>query len=436
MTRSEQSMNSWIESANASNSDFPLLNLPYCLFRRTGSGESPRLGVGIGDQILELKKCAEEGFLDDLDDAALDALCKPAFNDLLSLGHEAWSLTRKCLITLLHADTPALRDSNRWRKRMFIEMDRAELVCPTSIGDYTDFYASEHHATNVGSMFRPDKPLMPNWKNLPVGYHGRASSIVMSGTPIRRPCGQTCAKDDGPTEFGPSKSLDYEFEMGFLIGPGNALGERITVDDAKNHIFGMVIVNDWSARDIQRWEYQPLGPFNAKNFATTISPWIVTLEALEPYFVGPPKRAKSDPKLLDYLVAGDDFLIDIDLVASISSATMREKGIPPFVVSEANFKDLYWTMSQMVAHHTSTGCNLRPMDLLATGTISGKAEASRGCLLERTWRGENPIELPDGTKRKFLEDGDEVILRASCSKKGAPRISFGECRGVITPAVL
>lgn len=425
---------SWVESANEPGADFPLHNLPYCLFRRRGSQEAPRLGVGIGDTILELKKCAEEGFFDDVDDETLDALCEPTFNALLARGSEVWASLRKSIMLMLHADVPVLRDSTRWRKRMFVEMAKAELIVPGAIGDYTDFYASEHHATNVGSMFRPEKPLMPNWKHLPVGYHGRASSIVVSGTPIRRPMGQVSAKEEGPPDFAASKSLDYELELGCLIGPGNAMGTRIAVEKAHEQIFGLVLVNDWSARDVQRWEYQPLGPFNAKNFATSISPWVVPLLALEPYGAPAPKRGKGDPKLLPYLTWEKDFGLDIQLEVSLLTAAMRERGDAPFVVSSSNAKDLYWTFSQMIAHHTSTGCNLRPGDLLASGTISGESEESRGCLLERTWRGEKPITLPDGSTRKFLEDGDEVIIRGWCEKKGLPRLSFGECRGTILPA--
>jgi fumarylacetoacetase len=285
-------------------------------------------------------------------------------------------------------------------------------------------------------MFRPNQPLMPNWKHLPVGYHGRASSIVVDGTPVRRPHGQTSATDDGPPSFGPSKLLDHELEMGvFFGGQGNALGSRIPVSKAAEHLFGCVIVNDWSARDVQKWEYQPLGPFNAKNFCTSVSPWVVTLEALRPYCIPGPARKETDPSMLDYLRWSDDFVVDVKLEVLIASAAMREKGMAPTRVSIGTFADMYWTMSQMLAHHTSTGCNMRPGDLLASGTISGPAKESRGCMLERTWRGAEPITLADGTERRFLQDGDELIIRGWCEKPGLPRIGFGECRGMVLPAV-
>ncbi len=315
-----------------------------------------------------------------------------------------------------------------------IPMNNAELLIPAAIGDYTDFYASIHHATNVGSMFRPDNPLMPNYKHLPVGYHGRASSIVASGTPIRRPHGQTKADTADDPSFGPCRLLDYELEMGFFVGPRNGLGTRVPIAAARDHIFGMVIVNDWSARDIQKWEYQPLGPFNAKNFATSISPWVVTLEALAPFRVPGPPRGDDDPPILDYLQPAADLALDITVEVYLSSETMRRKGMDPLPVSRGTFRDMYWTIGQMLAHHTSTGCNLRPGDLLASGTVSGPAEDSHGCLLERTWRGQQPLELPDETHRTFLQDGDEVVIRAYCEGEGAARIGFGECRGVVAPA--
>lgn len=434
MTTTDPQLRSWVEAANVKDAEFPIQSLPWGAFRRKGSGEAPRLGVPIGDKILEVKKCVEAGLLRGIDTAVGEALCATNLNALLALGPKAWSAARTAISEVLREDNPSLRESHRWSKRAILPLDSIELVLPVSVGDYTDFYASLHHATNVGTMFRPDNPILPNWKHLPVGYHGRASSIVLGGTPVRRPMGQTCAKDGDPPAFGATKSLDYELELGFLIGPGNALGQRIPVAEARGHIFGVLLVNDWSARDVQRWEYQPLGPFNAKNFATSIGPWVMPLEALEPFAAAPPKRPKGDPKPLEYLSFKDDFTFDIKLEVLLSSAAMREKGTAPMVVSTGSFKELYWTMSQMVAHHTSTGCNLRPGDLLASGTISGEDEDERGCLLERTWRGERPLKLPDKTTRKFLEDGDEVILRAFCAKRGATRISLGECRGVVLPA--
>ena len=314
-------------------------------------------------------------------------------------------------------------------------MTDAEMLLPATIGDYTDFYASLHHATNVGSMFRPDNPLLPNYKHLPVGYHGRSSSIVADGTPIRRPKGQLRPDDNAPPIFGPSRLLDYELEMAFFVGPGNERGERISMSNALGHIFGMVILNDWSARDVQKWEYQPLGPFNAKNFATSVSPWVVSLDALEPYRVAQPPRGADDPPVLDYLKPAGDAAYDITVEVYLASQKMRDAGTEPVRMSRGSFTDMYWSIAQMLVHHASTGCNLRPGDLLASGTVSGPTEESRGCMLERTWRGQHPIELPDGTKRKFLADGDEVTIRAFCEKPDAPRIGFGECRGVILPVL-
>jgi fumarylacetoacetase len=307
-------------------------------------------------------------------------------------------------------------------------------LLPFAIGDYTDFYASLHHATNVGSMFRPTNPLLPNWKHVPIGYHGRASSIVPSGTPIVRPHGQTVANDEGPPGFGPSRLMDYELEVGFFVGEGNELGSTIPVADAWRRIFGFCLVNDWSARDVQKWEYQPLGPFLAKNFATSISPWVVTTDALEPFLVPGPPRGEGDPSPLPYLVDPAGRNIDLTLEVLVASAAMREKGMAPTRVSLGGFRDMFWTPAQMLAHHASGGCNMRTGDLLASGTVSGPTKESRGCLLERTWRGTEPITLGDGTERKFLQDGDEVILRGWCAKPGFPRIGLGECRGIVRPA--
>jgi len=435
MNTTDPKLRSWIEPANEKGAEFPIQSLPWTAFRRRGSSEVPRLGVAIGDRLLEVKKCVEAGLLRGVDVSVAEALCTPTVNALLALGPDAWQAAREAISELLNADCPHLRDSNRWNKRALVPLESAELSLPVAVGDYTDFYASVHHATNVGSMFRPDQPLMPNWKNLPVGYHGRASSIIPSGQPIVRPMGQTCPKDGEPPVFGPVRGLDYELEVGCVIGQGNPLGSRIAVGDASRHIFGLVLVNDWSARDVQRWEYQPLGPFNSKNFATSLGCMVVPMAALEPFKTAPPKRPKGDPKPLEYLVSKDDFLIDLRLEVLISSAAMREKGTAAHQISSGNLKDLYWTFSQMIAHHTSTGCNLRPGDLLASGTISGAEEDERGCLLERTWRGEKPIKLPDGSTRKFLEDGDEVIMRGWCEKRGATRISLGEVRAIVQPAV-
>ena len=413
-------------------SGWGLANLPFGSF--TAAGRGRRLGVRIGASVLDLHECAARGVLGRLDGAVRDAVAGAELNGLLSHGADAWSATRTELLRLLDAGVGDLRDRAD-RGELLLPASAVTLALPCRIGDYTDFYASLHHATNVGSMFRPDSPLLPNWKHLPIGYHGRASSIVPTGTPVRRPLGQTVAQDSGPPSFGPSRLMDYELEMGAIVGTGNALGSPIPVGEAARHVFGFVIVNDWSARDVQKWEYQPLGPFLAKNFATTVSGWVVTMDALAPYRVPLPERAESDPKPLPYLRSASDFLLDVQLEVSVSSPGMRSSGAAPTVISRGRFTDMYWSIAQMVAHHTSGGCNLQPGDLLASGTISGAAPESRGCLLERTWRGTQPITLGDGTERRFLQDGDEVIMRAWCEAPGKPRIDFGDCRGVVAAAL-
>jgi fumarylacetoacetase len=437
MSTTDPNLSSWVESANVPGCDFPIQNLPYGVFRRVGSSEAPRIGVAIGDVILDLRKCVDSGVLGDLDDGLADALWDESINALAALGRDAWRDARARIQGLFVADCPVIRDRTRYRKRLIVPMADTELLVPGAIGDYTDFYASIHHATNIGSMFRPDNPLLPNYRNLPVGYHGRASSIVASGAAIRRPHGQTKADDADLPTYGPCRLLDYELEVGCFVGPGNELGTPIPIADAASHIFGLVLLNDWSARDIQKWEYQPLGPFNAKNFVSTISPWVVTIDALEPFLRPGPPRGTDDPPLLDYLKPATDAAIDLTLEVLISSQTMREKGMEPSRISLGTFREMYWTFEQMIAHHTSTGCNLQPGDLLGSGTVSGPDEASRGCLLERTWRGQNPITIADGTERKLLQDGDEVIIRGwceACEAEGATRIGLGECRGVVLPA--
>ena len=433
MTTVTATLQSWIDSANTPENDFPIQNLPLGIFRRNGSTDDPRIGVAIGDQVLDVRACVEAGIIPGLTPEAGCALCATTLNAFMAQGRASWTGTRKALTALLAADTPTLRDLPALRGRCLVAMTDAEMLLPATIGDYTDFYASLHHATNVGSMFRPDNPLLPNYKHLPVGYHGRSSSIVTDGTPIRRPQGQLRPDDNAPPVFGPSRLLDYELEMAFFVGPGNEQGERISMPHALGHIFGMVILNDWSARDVQKWEYQPLGPFNAKNFATSISPWIVSLDALEPYRVAQPPRGADDPPVLDYLEPAGDAAYDITVEVYLASQQMRDAGTEPLRMSRGSFTDMYWTIAQMLVHHASTGCNLRPGDLLASGTVSGPTDESRGSMLERTWRGQHPIDLPDGTNRKFLADGDEVTIRAFCEKPGAPRIGFGECRGVILP---
>jgi fumarylacetoacetase len=425
---SERTLRSIVESAEDPATDFPIQNLPFGVFTRD-ERDARRIGVAIGDQVLDVRGAAESGYLGGLSDPAKNALLEPSLNAFAAMGAGTRNNLRRSLQNFLGLDGP-LRGPAQARKFLIPQRD-VKLHVPFEIGDYTDFYASVHHATNVGSMFRPEKPLMPNWKHLPVGYHGRASSIIPSGMPIRRPMGQTSATDDGPPSFGPSRLLDYELEVGVFMGSGNALGTRIEIEKARSMIFGAVLVNDWSARDVQKWEYQPLGPFNAKNFATTISPWVVTMEALEPFMLPGPVRLPGDPPLLDYLRSGDDVVIDITLEVWLASEEMRQRRMAPMLVSRGSFRDMYWTFAQMIAHHTSTGCNMRPGDLLGSGTVSGPTPDSRGCLLERTWRGQQPLAMPDGSERKFLQDGDEVIIRGYCEAPGARRIGFGECRGAV-----
>lgn len=414
----------------AGDSPFPLQNLPYCVFRRTEHPE-PRPGVRIGEFILDLRILAEAGLLSDdhLEGGAPFLRC--TLNHFMSLGRPAWTVARRILAHLLDADTPRLRDDDALRAIAFVPVDGAELCLPCEIGDYTDFYSSREHATNVGIMFRGrENALMPNWLWLPVGYHGRASSIVVSGTPIVRPCGQSMADGAERPVFGPSRTLDIELEMGALIGPGNPLGVPIPVERALDHVFGLVLVNDWSARDIQKWEYVPLGPFLGKNFATTISPWVVPLDALEPFACPAPVQ---EPSPLEYLKAppGTPAAMTFDIPLFVR--LMPGGGTEDVTICRTNFKYLYWTLAQQIAHHTCNGCNLRPGDLLASGTISGPTEDSFGSLLELTWRGERPLQLPGGVERRFLQDGDTVTLTGCCEKPGL-RIGFGECRGKVLPA--
>ncbi len=429
-------LRSWVESANSPRTDFPIQNLPFGAFRDWEGDESPRVGVAIGDHVLDVS-AIRAGLFAGLARRAAEACTEPALNALMALGADHWSALRARLSELLRADHPEMGAFRRACEGCLLSMDDVEMLVPATVGDYTDFYASVFHATNIGSMFRPDNPLLPNYKHVPIGYHGRASSLVASGTPVWRPLGQTKADDATAPSFGPSRLLDYEVEVGAFVGEGNALGEPIKISDARRHIFGLCLVNDWSARDIQKWEYQPLGPFLAKNFATTVSPWVVTAEALEPFRVPAFARPEGDPAPLPYLADDDDARtggFDITIEALIESPKMREDGFEGVRVSRGNFKDMYWTVAQMLAHHASNGCNLRPGDLLASGTVSGPEPESRGCLMERTWRGTEPIELPSGETRTFLEDGDTVILRAYCAREGAARIGFGECRGTIMGA--
>jgi fumarylacetoacetase len=425
-------LRSWVTSANDPDSDFPIENLPYGVFRH---GERTRIGVAIGDQILDLQACASQGLLAPLSEELTAACSAALLNPLMSLGPVSWSALRRHLSEILCADRTDTPMQERIEP-LLVPMQNATMQLPAQIGDYTDFYASIHHATRVGRLFRPDNPLLPNYKYVPIGYHGRASSIVVSGAEIRRPCGQTKGADEEP-RFGPARSLDYELEVGFFIGPGNSLGQRIPIAEAEQHIFGLCLVNDWSARDIQSWEYQPLGPFLAKSFATTISPWIVPLEALAPYRVPALERPAGDPAPLPYLSSStsDRDGIDLTLEVYLQSQRMHETGVAPILLSRGNLRDLYWTIAQLLTHHTSNGCNLRAGDLLATGTLSGREAGSEGCLLEKRLNAES-IRLPGGEVRTFLDDGDTVHFRAYAHKPGLPRIALGECTGTLLPASL
>lgn len=418
---------SWVESANDPASDFPLQNLPYGVFLHH---EERRIGVAIGDSIFDLGGCAESGLLVGLSSTIAEACCSEDLNELMSLGTVLWSALRSAIVALLDADQADKRTRDRVAK-LLVPMSQATMCLPARIGDYTDFYACIHHATRVGKLFRPESPLLPNYKYVPIGYHGRASSIVVSGEKIHRPCGQTKAAASEEPAFELTRSLDYELEVGILLGPGNRRGHSIPIDEAEEHIFGLCLVNDWSARDIQSWEYQPLGPFLAKNFATTISPWIVPMEALAPYRVPAPIRPMEDPAPLAYLSPSSGaFAIDLTLEVFLQSEHMRKASLAPVLMSRGNLSDLYWTIEQLLTHHASNGCNLCPGDLLATGTISGPTEGSEGCLLEKRHSLE-PIRLPSGETRVFLEDGDEVTFRAYTQHQGLPRIGFGECIGKI-----
>jgi fumarylacetoacetase len=397
---------------------FGLHNLPYGVFRRLGEQSPASIGVRYEDQVLDLHRAATSGLLETLPPETHEACRAPRLNELMSLPRARRKELRSLLTELISTASAHL-----------VSLAAVKMQLPAEIGDYTDFYASLHHATNVGRLFRPDNPLLPNYKWLPVAYHGRASSVVLSGTPIRRPAGQMKPPDASAPHHGPTRSLDYELEVGFFIGPGNPAGEPVPIDAAEDHLFGFCLVNDWSARDIQSWEYQPLGPFLGKSFATTISPWVVSIEALEPYRAAPASRMPDDPAPLPYLTAANDLTFDVTLEAELSSARMRDEGVAPLRLSRGNLRDLYWTPAQMIAHHTSNGCNLRPGDLLASGTCSGPSPDSLGCLLEITRRGADPLSLPTGEMRRFLEDGDEVTLRAWCEREALPLLSLGECTG-------
>ena len=435
----DPNLRSWVESANDPNTDFPIQNLPFCLFDRFDSGAKRRIGVAIGDHILDLHDCCESGLLSIQE--GLSWFFGNSLNLLMQILHQGGMGLRCQILELLREGNTAIPDYQKNHPNcnpLIVPISETFLRLPAAVGDYTDFYASVYHATNIGKMFRPDQPLMPNYKWIPIGYHGRASSIVPSGSEIRRPSGQTMPDGATAPSFGPSKVLDYELEVGFFVGKGNEQGKPISIAEAEDHIFGLCLVNDWSARDIQRWEYQPLGPFLSKSFATSISPWIVTTEALAPFRVPAFKREEGDPQPLPYLDSPENRErggFDIKLEVLIQTEQMRQQNLAPFRLSGSNTKDLYWTFAQMLTHHSSNGCNMQPGDLLASGTVSGSTKDSQGSLIELTERGAQPITLPNGEVRRFLEDGDEVILRGYCEREGFRRIGFGECRGRIQPAL-
>ncbi|MDQ2665575.1 MAG: fumarylacetoacetase [Gemmatimonadota bacterium] len=427
---------SWVESAQSADTDFPIQNLPLGVFRT--KEQSPRPGVAIGDRILNLVAAAEQGMLTPaLADVMQQCKADASLNPLLAAGHARLREVRALSSAILSRNSELGARAQKLVNALTVAICDAELLLPARVGDYTDFYASISHATNVGSMFRPDNPLLPNYKWVPIGYHGRASSVVPSGSGIRRPKGQI--KDDGVDApvFAATRRLDYELEVGAFVSAANTRGQPVPIAEAETHIAGLCLVNDWSARDIQAWEYQPLGPFLAKNFATTVSPWIVTLDALAPFRTASFVRPPGDPAPLPYLASERDSHaggFDITLEVLVASARMRDTQIPAMRVSLGSFTSMYWTMAQLLTHHTSNGCNLQPGDLFASGTVSGQAKDSRGCLLERTWRGAEPLTLPTGEQRKFLEDGDEVIMRGWCEREGYRRIGFGECRGTVSAA--
>ncbi len=428
----DRARKSHVASANAAGADFPIQNLPFGAFRVRGRHEAPRVGVAIGDQILDVSRAAEL-FTGAAAPAAL-ACAAPQLNDLMRCGSSAWSALRLQLSQVLSADERAFRSAVR---AQLVPMADAELLLPVKIPNFTDFFASIFHATNAGKMFRPDNPLMPNYKYVPVAYHSRPSSVTVSGTPVRRPRGQTKPANETVPAYRPARSLDYELELGFYLGVPSSLGVPVPIGEAGAHIFGFCLLNDWSARDIQAWEYQPLGPFLAKNFATTVSPWVVTAEALAPFRTAAYARPAGDPAPLPHLNAPADQAtggLDIQLEAYVLTDRMRRQSDPPFRLSHGSFADVYWTVAQMVAHHTSNGCNLEVGDLFGSGTISGPERESWACLLELTKGGREPLTLPNGETRTFLEDGDEVIFRGFCERAGFTRIGFGECRAVIEPA--
>ena len=426
----DPALRSWLAHANDGQTDFPIQNLPFAIFRR--DGEAWRGGVAIGRDIIDLARVAQTGVFSGLAAQAAAAGAQDKLNALMALGPHAWSALRLALSRGLREGSP----QQEALSQCLVAQDGVVYDVAARIGDYTDFYTSIHHATNIGRQFRPDNPLLPNYKWVPIGYHGRSSSIVVSGHDVQRPLGQTMPPNASAPVFGPCKRLDIELEMGIFIGTGNPQGEAIAMGEAEDHVFGLCLLNDWSARDIQGWEYQPLGPFLSKNFASTISPWIVTLEALAPYRA-PLTRPEEDPQPLPYLDSPTNRThgaLDIQLQVDLQTAHMRARGEAGARISRTNYRHAYWTVAQMVAHHTVNGCNLQPGDLFGTGTLSGPTLDQAAALIELTEGGKTPLQLPDGEVRTYLEDGDTVTLTGWCEKPGAARIGFGRCVGTVLPA--
>jgi fumarylacetoacetase len=425
-------LSSWVESANAGDCDFPIQNLPFAIFRRTGSTEAFRGGVAIGDQVVDLAALGNAGFINGDAGQALANCNKPTLNDLMGMAPKYWAALRLALSEALATGSASQQSVSG----CLVAQSDVEYDLPCVIGDYTDFYTSIHHATSVGSLFRPDNPLLPNYKWIPIGYHGRSSSIAVSGQEFHRPKGQLKPPTAETPSMGACKRLDYEMEMGIYIGGGNALGDTIAIEDAEDAVFGMCLFNDWSARDIQAWEYQPLGPFLAKNFASTVSPWVVTNEALAP-FRAAWSRDSNDPQPLDYLTStqnSEQGSYDVELEVFVETAKMRDGGEAPAKLSQSNFHHSYWTVGQMVAHHTVNGCNFRPGDFIGSGTQSGPSFEESGSMLELSKGGKQQIDLGNGETRTFLEDGDSVIMRGYCQRDGAARIGFGEVSALVLPA--
>lgn len=428
-------LRSWVESANG-HPDFSLANLPLGVFSR--DGDAPRGGVAIGDFILDLGAACEAGLFDGPALDAAKAASASSLNAFFAQGAPARIALRGALLELLGEGNTQRERLRAQGETLLQPMAHCQLHMPARIGDYTDFYVGIHHANNVGKLFRPDNPLLPNYKYVPIGYHGRASTIDVSGAPVRRPNGQTLPAGASEPVFGPSKRLDYELELGIWIGPGNARGEAIPIAAAAEHVAGFCLLNDWSARDVQAWEYQPLGPFLSKSFATSVSPWVIMPEALQPFRCAQPARPQGDPQPLSYLFDERDQqqgALAIELEVLLLTAAMRESGLPAQRIALSSTQNMYWTVAQMVAHHSVNGCSLQPGDLFGSGTLSGPSADSCGSLLEVTEGGKQALQLQSGETRTFLEDGDEIILKARCSREGYPSIGFGECRGRVLAAI-